>query len=456
MSKRQHDSERLSMELMRKFRDGTLSAEEEARLKACQAQDPFIADALEGMAEVADGNAFAKDVDELRNRIRQRTQTKKSLTVYWLPVAASMVLLLGVYYVFYTDVQPSDAPALTSKEAAPAASAPEEAGKISPLSILPPEDLTETQYRDENQSPQTLALVQIPTKERALSPVISKESNTEMIESAAESAVQAEGAPQIIPEVEAESFDDNFTLAKRQAAKVEEQKLPTAAYSARSKAAAAPIPMPPGTEGYTISGKVIDQESGEAVPGANVLVKGTQKGTITDVDGKFSLTVAEKHKQLVISFIGYENSEATISQEDTLLIALNHDIQSLSEVVVVGYGTQERRDVTGSVSIVEDNEIANTTVSAKPQEGMRAFKQYLSDNQRFPEDWKEEDKAVVKLSFFVQPSGKLTDFTIEKSAGAWLDQEAIRLIQEGPAWKAATRNEQSIGQEVKLRVRFKK
>ncbi|WPP51344.1 TonB family protein [Catalinimonas niigatensis] len=461
MSKLHHDSDRLSMELMKKFRDGTLSAEEEARLNALQTQDPFIADALEGMAEVKDGNAFAKDVDELRGRIQQRTRSTKSLSVYWLPVAASLVLLIGVFYAVYTYVQPSDISALTSKESNSASSVPEESAEVSnglsPISALPPQDLADTPSPDEDQSPQSLAMVQLPSRKIASPSAMLNESAPESItESSAGSTAQADEAPQIVSEVEEESFDENFTLAKRKATKAEEQKLPTDAYSARSKAATAPFAMAPDTEGYTISGKVIDQESGEAVPGANVLVKGTAIGAITDVAGNFSISLAEKHKELLISSIGYENSEATISQEDTMLIALNQDIQMLSEVVVVGYGVQERRDVTGSVSTVGENEIANTTVSAQPQEGMRAFKQYLSENQRFPEDWKDEDKAVVKLSFFVQPNGKLTDFTIEKSAGTWLDQEAIRLIQEGPAWKAATRNEQAIGQEVKLRVRFKK
>jgi TonB-linked SusC/RagA family outer membrane protein len=102
----------------------------------------------------------------------------------------------------------------------------------------------------------------------------------------------------------------------------------------------------------TISGKVTDGESGEALPGVNVLAKGTTIGTVTDVDGNYRLSVNDNVTALVFSSIGYLTEEIPINGQSMINITMMPDIQSLSEVVVVGYGTQKREDLTGAVSSV--------------------------------------------------------------------------------------------------------
>nr|WKN39272.1 TonB-dependent receptor [Tunicatimonas sp. TK19036] len=99
----------------------------------------------------------------------------------------------------------------------------------------------------------------------------------------------------------------------------------------------------------TITGKVTDLSTGEALPGVNILAKGTSTGTVTDVEGNYRLTVADEVNTLVFSSIGYETMEETISGRNVININLSPDIQSLSEVIVVGYGTQNKSDLTGSV-----------------------------------------------------------------------------------------------------------
>ena len=103
-----------------------------------------------------------------------------------------------------------------------------------------------------------------------------------------------------------------------------------------------------------ITGKVFDS-SGETIPGATVLVKGTSLGTITDMDGSFSID-ATPGDILLISFVGFQSREVTVSSESSITVRLEVDIQSLEEVVVVGYGTVQKSDLTGSVSSVDVNE----------------------------------------------------------------------------------------------------
>lgn len=107
----------------------------------------------------------------------------------------------------------------------------------------------------------------------------------------------------------------------------------------------------------TITGTIVDP-SGMPVIGANVMVKGTTNGTITDMDGKFSLEVP-KESMLVVSYIGYANQEIKVSNQTNLSIALKEDAEALDELVVVGYGVQKKRDVTGSISHVKGEDLKN-------------------------------------------------------------------------------------------------
>jgi TonB-linked SusC/RagA family outer membrane protein len=108
----------------------------------------------------------------------------------------------------------------------------------------------------------------------------------------------------------------------------------------------------------TISGKVLD-EAGSGMPGVNVIVKGTSNGTTTDAEGAYRLNVTSEQTAgiLVFSFIGYTPQEQPINNRSTINISMVSDISELTEVIVVGYGTQEKRDVTSSISSISGDAI---------------------------------------------------------------------------------------------------
>lgn len=116
----------------------------------------------------------------------------------------------------------------------------------------------------------------------------------------------------------------------------------------------------------TVSGTVTAPEEG-ALPGVNVLVQGTSTGTVTDLDGNYNVTLPEGSDVLVFSSIGYVTQEIQVNGRSTINVELQADVQSLSEVVVIGYGTQEKRDVTGAVSSVS-SENFNAGVIASPEQ----------------------------------------------------------------------------------------
>ncbi len=115
-----------------------------------------------------------------------------------------------------------------------------------------------------------------------------------------------------------------------------------------------------------IKGKVTD-EKGEALPGVNVKVRGTATGTMTDADGQFDLRLADAHGVLVFSFVGYETQERNTDRQTVLEVVLKPSVNSLSEVVVVGYGTQLQKDVTGSIATIDNERFRDLPVSSIDQ-----------------------------------------------------------------------------------------
>lgn len=111
-----------------------------------------------------------------------------------------------------------------------------------------------------------------------------------------------------------------------------------------------------GAQVRTITGRVTSLEDGAPLPGVNIIVKGTSVGTTTDVNGSYTIS-ADQGATLVISFIGYATQEITVDTEPTTDIALKTEVTSLSEVVVVGYTTQRKKDLTGAVSIVNTEQM---------------------------------------------------------------------------------------------------
>ena len=113
----------------------------------------------------------------------------------------------------------------------------------------------------------------------------------------------------------------------------------------------------------TVSGRVTD-EAGAGLPAVNVAVKGTTRGTTTDGDGRYRLAVPDGSAVLVFSSVGYEKVEVVVGNRTTVDVALKADVQSLNEVVVVGYGAVKKRDLTGSVASVSSSELKAQPISS--------------------------------------------------------------------------------------------
>ncbi|MGI4741623.1 MAG: SusC/RagA family TonB-linked outer membrane protein [Janthinobacterium lividum] len=118
----------------------------------------------------------------------------------------------------------------------------------------------------------------------------------------------------------------------------------------------------------SVSGRVTDQKTGEGLPGVTVLLKGTTNGVSTNADGAFSLSVPATGGTLVFSSVNYVTQERPLGADSQINVGLAADTKVLSEVVVTGYGTQERRDLTGAVASVQGEAVANLATPSFAQQ----------------------------------------------------------------------------------------
>ena len=100
---------------------------------------------------------------------------------------------------------------------------------------------------------------------------------------------------------------------------------------------------------HSVTGKVKDKTDGLGIPGVNVLEKGTFKGTITDIDGNYKITVSSKTSTLQFSFIGYKNIDMPINEMAVIDIEMVNEMTELDELVVIGYGMQKKKVVTAQL-----------------------------------------------------------------------------------------------------------
>ena len=169
----------------------------------------------------------------------------------------------------------------------------------------------------------------------------------------------------------------------------------------------------------SIKGTVTDKRLNDPIIGASVLVEGTSNGTITDMDGNFSLKNVSKGNVLVVSYIGYQPQRLTIDDNQTTFrIMLTEDTQTLDEVVVVGFGTQKKVNLTGAVATVDTKTLESRPVTSVSQAlqgvmpglnidindvwiyGTNIYKLYEDIVREYGNDW-AKDRIDVDLPFVI-------------------------------------------------------
>ena len=136
-------------------------------------------------------------------------------------------------------------------------------------------------------------------------------------------------------------------------------------------------------QGPTVTGTVLSGEDQTGLPGVNIIVKGSAIGTVTDIDGKYSLDVPDENSVLVFSSVGFIAEEVAVGSKTIIDITLQPDVTALSEIVVVGYGTQKRAEVTGAISSISSETITEVPITSSEQalQGRAAGVSVISNGQ---------------------------------------------------------------------------
>ena len=356
---------------------GLRKGKEAHRLEKESIKDPFLADAIAGYNQV-EGN-HEQRIEQLRIQISARSTKKRNTYAIIWSVAACLVIGFGIssYFLFLKETPEPVIPIIPQKEIALVPTKTKtDSTPISPVSTKQADkkDII-AKSRTTISKPPSAPITTMPMEE---------ETSGQMVAATDEEVIMTTGA------------SDPESVKKMRIAKM------------------AVIPT-----NDIIKGKVTDQK-GEPLIGASVMYKGTNIGTVTDVNGEFSLLKKAENKQLTAQYIGYDPVEVPVDTSRTMLIAMNEDQKGLSEVVVVGHGVNKK---------------ANKDNTPQPVDGKRKYLKYLKKNLVRPTDETcAQVKGKVVLTFLVNRDGRPFHIKAKKSLCESSDKEAIRLVQEGPDW----------------------
>ena len=382
---------------------GLRKGKEAHRLEKESMKDPFLADAIDGYNQV-EGN-HEQRIEKLRMQVSAHSAKKKNTYAITWSIAACLIIGFGIssYFLFLkksmTDEVFIAEESVSTKLAEPAAP-PTPAIPATPTVPATP------------QKEIALATTKVKTDSTPISEITARQADKKDMIAKIQTTSQPQGAPvaavPMMEEVSEETAALQEVVATIDTFESESDK--------KMKMAKVATILP---QNNMIKGRVTD-EKGEPLIGASVTYKGTNIGTITNMNGEFSLVKKDDKKRLTAEYIGYDPVEIRVDTSRTMLIAMNEDQKGLSEVVVVGHGVNKK---------------ANKDNTPQPVDGKRKYLKYLKKNLVRPTDETcAQVKGKVVLTFLVNRDGRPFHIKVKKSLCESSDKEAIRLVQEGPDW----------------------
>lgn len=443
-----------------RYISGKMSPSERHALEKRALSDPFLADALEG-AESVSGNEFLMDVDQLNQKI---AGGGKNRWLWPLRIAASVagLAIVGTAIFFSMGNDSNDQLANNKKTT-----------EIKPAEVTATDSADVKNEQTKSGGGEAIASAKPEEEEKAdTKPLLAIKLNKESQSLAGGSGVQRKFSTTAGPDVkisdsvrtallltgdvsrdtintteltaivaEEEIADDIIVAAPTQQSTVAK----TEAFRSRKAKASQPTTATasvPVVENLIITGQVRDQQ-GQLLPGVNINVNGTANGTVTDAEGKYSLSLNDSNATLTYSFIGYVQQEMKVDKaNDYADVQLMEDATQLSEVVVTGYG-EKRTDGEPVVRLAE------------PIGGRKAYDTYLDEKKIYPQqalENKVEGKVVIE--FTVSTSGALSDFNVIRKIGFGCEEEIIRMVKEGPGWYPSYIDNEAVESLVRIKTRF--
>lgn len=373
--------------LLRRWFTGDATFRDEQALEALAKEDPFVAEALEGYRlQPEDDHTLA--LTRLKARLRLRYGKKPRGIVFYALRAAAAGIVLVAAWVVLQQFNPSEinrgSIAEVKKEEAPVpadsstnAAGPVIPGKAKTVEVPPKKTVAEN---------------------KAVPPLKNNELPTVFTFADSASSIAGADAAPAAPLAERIAGDSQPDIAQAQ----KESK-------------------------RHIAGLVTDA-SGVPLIGVSVFDENSNRGAVTDVDGNFSMDVGNSTQMLSLSYTGYENQKIHLGPQSFVNVQMVESSEQLSEVNVTGQSARKAKKKNR----------ADATSPPSPEGGFKKLEKYLRGNLRYPEAAARNGvEGVVRLRFRVEDDGSLTGFEVLTSLGSGLDEEAKRLLKEGPKWAPA-------------------
>lgn len=449
MNEFNYDSKQYSADLIRQYLEGALNASEMHALEKAALEDPFLADAIEGMREARkefSNEAIESNLDKLRTQMAERVAGGKVIPFTsfrrWRIVAAASVLLVCSVFAYNIWLKPSSKETIAvvdPKIIPPATIAPAE-----PNYSVPPEDSIKEDVVKNNEikRPPSLPIISekqdqdgksasaVPTGKAEVDHVASSIKKTDELKDSTSS--EAANADERIKDISNESE----IIRRKQAAK-EEKALPGANTNNGLAVVKDPARNIKGKAAGIINngmlnvfnGKIIDDNK-RPVANATVQLANTNNGYLTDQNGNFKFSSTDTLVDVSVSVVGYSTQQFQVRNDVPInQLQIQPDKNGLNEAVVISEDQKKAPEKTEYKKrfphvLVQD---------AEPINGWIEFERYIEANKKILKNDKAQSGEVV-VSFRVNRNAVLSDFKIEQSLSPVQDAEALRLIKEGPAW----------------------
>lgn len=457
-----------------RYLKGELSNKERHALERDLEADAFEKEALEGFEMIAPGD-LEVDILSLHSRMRKRQQRRKRVALYSIAATVASILVVGTIFINVYDFNPeADRETTQTEESLLMEKSPE----TSDAAVAEEQDLDEEIREEETGLPDKSVTEesQPPDVRDAKGPGAAKkleiaDDQAEILvpdqdfEMAKEEVPEAapEAVPEAAPEMAEEMAEEMAPVPEPDAVLAVEAAPDRREKRAMRKAKALPSEMDQAQATQYLSGQVsgvvISAEDMDPLPGATVMVKGISSGYVSDMEGKFTVPAGEEAQTTVIaSYVGMVTEEYQLNPDQENRVVMQPDLATLNEVIVVAYGAQTEKYPVSAVQKVQvvQEDYYSVLKGAEPAGGIEAYKRYMEKNIRFPAGDTLSKREVVVLKFSVKSDGKLSGILTLRSPGQAFTEEAIRLLEEGPAWNPAQGENGTTDDEVRMRIVFKK
>lgn len=440
-AKRKH---RTTIEYL-KYLKGELSREESYSFERDLEADPFEMEAMEGMEQATVGE-LEEDLLSLHATLQKRLKRRRRRTYYSIAASVASLLIVGTVFLNIYNINPkSDFESTSGEEtflheepAAQGAARVQEEKFVGQI-ISEEENDMEQEVPDQQKE---LAGDVAPDRDEM---VVYEEKALQAAEVVSDdAAVLAEDVEMVSEEAEAPApVADEVMVLEAQPK------------SSRKKSRAQDLPAQYSTG--RVSGIVVSSEDMEPLPGASIMVKGSDSGMVADMDGRFTVVTDQQVQTTVIaSYVGMETSEYQLAGGAENQVVMQPDLATLNEVVVIEYDADKKAYATGAVQTVKLDKEESKYSGAEPEGGLEAYKMYIEEQIRFPAGVTISKREIVVLKFNVALDGSISQIKTLRSPGDPFTEEAIRLLKEGPSWNPAKDESGATEDVVRMRIVFKR